>query len=120
MGRVILAEPNHRFDLTAASKFGQIIFLSPSRLDKDDIVYNFEFLLNAMKKIEYDPSEDMVCLTGQIMTVSTLFAAVTHEYDEFKMLVFNSAMNTYSIRNFQKPRSVINRRYSTCRLTKND
>lgn len=96
--RVILAEPNQRYDLSGAEQFGPLVYLSPRPLP----VFNTGTVVDLFKRrlhdIAFNPTEDIVCLTGNSLIVAQLTAVIASECPVFKLLMFCATDSSYKVR----------------------
>lgn len=91
--KVFLAAKNSRFDLAALEPYGEIQYfinsLNPfdtercQQVFKDGLGSNFE------------PTEDYICTTGNLLLVSMLMMMAYAEFDTFKILIFDARTSNY-------------------------
>lgn len=98
--RVILVEPNPRYDLTAAEEFGDIVYLSKTIMTP----FNTADLIRTVKErlvaMDYDPETDYVCMTGYSLTVAMFLAVAVRMFGEVKIVMFDARNSTYKERRF--------------------
>ena len=96
MHRGFLAEPNHRYDLTAAASFGDIQYLMVRKpLNPLNVQETMERLVYSLKDNKFDPANDYICLTGQSLTVALLLAVASQSYSTFKVLMYDARTSSY-------------------------
>ncbi len=98
MKRVFVIEPPRKLTVDGAREFGEIHYLFNSDTRRSSIfdVLNFtRDILDALTRNEYDPNTDYVCVTGSIITVSLMMAALGAKYKQFQILLFSSQQSKY-------------------------
>ena len=91
--RVYLVEPNSRYDLTALIAYGQIEYISKGSLNP----FNIGETLRKIKAglVDFDPTEDYLCLTGNLLSVSMLTMVAYSLFKSFKILAFDARTSNY-------------------------
>ena len=100
MSRVFLAEPNGRYDLTAAREFGDIVYLSDQSMNPFDTATVVDKLETALIQAGFKPDEDYICMTGQSLTVAMLLAVAAATYPMVRLLMFDARGSNYRERVF--------------------
>ena len=99
MIKVILAEPiGDRFNLDGAKAHGEIGYVS-EQINPFACETAITKIKNGLKRLEYDPEIDYLCLTGQVLTVAMFLAVAVQEYGEVTVLAFH-AKDGYKTRVF--------------------
>ena len=85
-------------DVGKAGAFGKIEFLfgetrPRSALFECDNLSNE--IINALEECAYDPARDFICITGHIVSIALLTAAVVSEYGRAKFLLYDAIQKTY-------------------------
>ena len=90
---VFLAEPNTRYDLSSLSGFGPVVSLSDTALNPFSV--NETLIKLSKGLIKMDPSEDYLCLTGNLLSVSLMMMIAYSKFSSFKILVFDARTSNY-------------------------
>ena len=94
--RVFVAEPNSRYNLEDAEKFGRVVYLDTrqelSIFQTDEML---DAIFNRLTEMEYDPDEDFFCLAGHMITVSLVLAALIARYDWVRTLMYDARASVY-------------------------
>ena len=98
--RVVVAEDNPRFCLDRAQTHGQIVFLSNQKLNPFTVDGVQGIFSHRLDEIRFDPNTDIVCLTGQSLTVALMMAVIGAKYKSHtvKLLMYNSTTSDYRLR----------------------
>lgn len=104
--RVILAEPTTRFDLSAAERHGELTYLSSSPLNPFTTEGMIGIFTHRLEEIGFNPEVDIICLTGQQLTVAIMLAVVASVHPSFKLLMFHAGTSDYRVRVFQSQTQV--------------
>jgi len=94
-----MLEPSS-LDVSAAREFGEIEYISTSRLtfDINTIITKTS---DHLEKINYDPLKDCICLTGHSQKLAIFVATIASSYKEFGLLMFDSHKTKYRKRIFR-------------------
>lgn len=106
--RVILAEPTARFDLSAAERHGELVYLSSSPLNPFTTEGMIGIFTHRLREIGFNPETDIICLTGQTLTTAIMLAVASSMYSAFKMLMFHAGTSDYRVRVFQNQNERMN------------
>jgi hypothetical protein len=98
--RVIAPETTDKFDLSGAKAHGDMLFLftSPQSPFQENLV---EAYRKRLHEIEFDPEKDVVCMTGQILTLCMFFAAIYKDHKKFRALLFDARSSHYVMHVFE-------------------
>jgi hypothetical protein len=96
--RVFILQFSNRYDVSTAKDHGQIYYLTKERLDPFDPNETVRLIRRELSQKKFDPEEDMVALTGASNLVSLFLAVLARDYDEFKVLIFDSRTEQYVLR----------------------
>lgn len=91
--KVLLAARNSRFDLAALEPYGEIQYFASSLNP-----FNTENCMQVFKDglgSDFDPTEDYICTTGNLLLVSMLMMIAYSEFDTFKILIFDATSSNY-------------------------
>lgn len=102
--RVFLAEPNRRFVLTDAQKFGKIEYLSDDQLNPFSISKTMELLNDGFSSKNFDPENDFLCMTGNTLILSYTLSIAATRFKSMKLLMFDSRTSCYCERMYQSPK----------------
>lgn len=94
--KVFLVEPNHRYDLKTLEAYGELSFISDEPLNPFDVEYCLKVLKEGLKN--FDPTEDYICLTGNLQTVSFMMMIAYNKFDSFRILAFDARTSNYKER----------------------
>lgn len=87
--------------IDSARQFGRITYIFPPHVDRCSI-WDTEIFCNdaldRLKELHYDPAIDFIAVTGHIIPLVSLTAALISEYDKIKVLFFNAADYSYNER----------------------
>lgn len=93
---VYLTEANNRYDLSTLDVHGGLKFLSDRPLNPFDVDHCLKTFKEGLEC--FDPSEDFICLTGNLQTVSLLMAVAYKKFSTFRVLVFDARISNYKER----------------------
>lgn len=100
MSKVIVLEPTSLV-LKETEKFGKLVYISNIRFN----IFNIEALAqkinSKLKEIDYNPLDDLICLTGNAQKVALFLGVVASRYSEFIVLIFDNTTNKYKQRVFK-------------------
>ncbi len=91
--KVFLAAKNSRFDLAALEPYGEIQYFAESLNP-----FNTESCLQVFKDglgCDFDPTEDYICMTGNLLLVSMMMMIAYSEFPTFKILIFDAVNSNY-------------------------
>lgn len=94
--RVFVLEPTE-FDITVASEWGEVVYLYQhhSRRPAPTTGGFPRSVLLRMSELQFDPSTDLVVLSGQMIALVVLTATLVAEYGSIKCLRFSSTSDRY-------------------------
>ena len=99
MHRVFLPYRSSRFNITDAERFGEIIFLTkPREFSPFNTTLTVEALHAALEEAEFNPDEDFVCLTGEVLITAIFLAVASERYGRVKLLMFDAKVGRYAER----------------------
>lgn len=93
---VFLTEPNTRYDLKALESYGPIKLLSKNHLNPFNTNLCLEILKEGLK--DFDSTEDYLCMTGNLLSVSMMMMIAYSMFDTFRVLVFDARTSNYKER----------------------
>ena len=100
MSKVILLEPTSLV-LKEAKIFGELVYISTFKFNIFSIDTMAQRINNKLKEIEYNPMDDLICLTGSAQKVALFLAAIASRHTEFIVLIFDSKTGRYKQRVFK-------------------
>jgi len=94
--KVFLAEPNNRYDLRSVEAYGEIKYISTNSLNP----FNTEDCLKifAIGLLEFDPTEDYICMTGNLQIVALMMMIAYNKFKIFRVLIFDARTSNYKER----------------------
>jgi len=96
--RVFLIE-RCQYDLAQAEEYGQVVYLTERRFNPFDA--NAELrIADMLATLGFDPSVDLICLTGKVINVAILVGVATAKYGEIRLLMFDATSSAYRERIF--------------------
>lgn len=93
---IYLVEKTDRYDLSSLKAYGEIGSLTDRRLDPFNVPATKVRLREGLKN--FDPTEDYLCLTGNLLSVSLMLMVAYAEFDTFRILVFDARSSNYKER----------------------
>jgi len=95
--RVIVPEPNHRYDFKKAAVYGEVVFLYEEAQNpfRDDLLAEF---VTRLEELGFDPEEDSLCMTGQNLILAQLLAAVLAKFGKVRTLMFDARVGDYRLK----------------------
>jgi len=99
--RVIVLQKNHRLDSVAAEEYGKRIFILENFVDPFDSSKLLRMYHRKLKQINFNPDEDLVCLTGPSILLQLFLAVLSHKYSSLKVLMFNAPDCKYKLRTLE-------------------
>ncbi len=102
--KVFLVEPNDRFVLTSAETFGEILYLTESRLDPFNLPVVIDSIYDGFIACEFNPKTDYVCMTGNTLVLAVMLAVAVSLYDNLRLLMFDARTSKYRERTMESPR----------------
>lgn len=95
--RVFLFEPVKQ-RLSDVSRYGDLFYL----FDKDserasiwDTAIMSDDIIASLEKHKYLPDVDYIAITGHLIPLAVMIAAVTNEYGKFRALLFDAKDHSY-------------------------
>lgn len=101
MSRVIIPEPNGKYDISSAERYGTIVTLSDRRVDPLSPDETATLFKARLKDVGFNPREDYICLTGHQLTTSVFLATVTSMFPCVRVLMFDARYSDYVSRVFE-------------------
>jgi hypothetical protein len=101
--RVFVLQKQNRYDISSVKDYSKnIIYLAEDeRINQFDTFGFIDLIVYKLRKFEFNPDIDFICLTGSSVLLSLFLATITRRYnmhDNFKLLMFNSKTNKYQLR----------------------
>lgn len=95
--KVIVVEPNPRFDLSAAQTFGEITYLTEgvNPFDTHEIVRAVDAGLD---RVGFDPTRDVVAIVGYVLTISFALAAIAAKHPKINVILYDARKSAYNKR----------------------
>ena len=90
--KVFLAAENSRFDLTALEPYGGIHYFAQS-LNPFDTEHCLQVFNDGFE--DFDPTEDFICMTGNLVLVSMMMMITYKKFETFKVLIFDAVHSNY-------------------------
>lgn len=100
--RVIIAEQTSRFDLSSATRYGEIVCLSDVVLNPFTVEGVVGIFTHRLNELNFNPERDYVCLTGAQLIVPLMVGVVAGLHPTFRVLMFHAQTSDYRVRVFQK------------------
>lgn len=91
--KVFLVEPNQRYDLSALNDYGPIEYVSKRYMNPFDINNTLAKIKEGLKR--FNPTEDYLCLTGNLLSISMMMMIAYSKFKVFKILVFDARTSNY-------------------------
>ena len=91
--RVFLSEPNRKYDLTALKAYGPIEHVVQGHINPFNVQETILKLEEGFKK--FNSTEDFLCLTGNLLSVSLTLMVAYSLFDSFRVLVFDARTSNY-------------------------
>ena len=101
--RVILAEPIINFDVSDASRFGELVLLFQHKVNpfQADLFLQFR---EALDDLQFNPDYDYICLTGRVAVLPILVSVVVSDWGvPIKVLIFDAVSATYKELEIDEP-----------------
>lgn len=106
MRRIFIPEPNTRYNyLQDMESWGEVKYLRSGRWSPFDP----DVGVNMRKAFElgyFDASEDLLCMTGNVLVVSMALAVACSLYPTVRILMFDARTSNYSERCFSVTETV--------------
>lgn len=100
--RVIFAEPNKRYSVRAAERYGIRVCLS-QEVNPFDAQATISHFKSGLEGLFFDPDRDFVCLTGDVLSVALLLSTVLAVYGRCTTLMFDASGSQYKQRRIVTP-----------------
>jgi len=91
--KVFLAARNSRFDLAALEPYGEVQYFANS-LNPFNTEYCLQVFLEGLES-DFDPTEDFICTTGNLLLVSMMMMIAYSKFETFKILLFDAVNSNY-------------------------
>lgn len=99
MPRVFLLEKMKKeVDLSTAEQYGTICYVfreGDRRCSLFDSERFQSMVVDKLQDLEFDPSNDHVCLAGSVVALVLFTTALSRIHPKFSVLLFSSSMNAY-------------------------
>lgn len=96
MSKVWFATKEIRFNVEAASAFGELVYITQRPTSPFNINGLTLDMGNAMEK--FDPSNDFIALSGPLPHVAILLAVAAAAYERVRVLIFDARSAEYRSR----------------------
>lgn len=96
--RVFLLEPLRNLNVASAQQFGNVQYILPEDCERTSIWRTEEFarqIIDKLYSLHYVPSEDYIAVTGQIVPLAIMIAAIANEWGCFRALLFSATDHSY-------------------------
>jgi hypothetical protein len=103
MPRVFLAETNRKFDMSAVHRHGTLTVVSKQTLTPFSPLEAAKAIAEGLKKENFNPTNDFLCLTGNSVIVSILLAVASSKFRDIKILMFDAKSSSYVERMYSNP-----------------
>ena len=100
--RVVLAEPNERYNLSEAEQFGRIEYISDKPMDPFKVPETIRKCKISLAAMRFNPNEDFICMTGNAITVTCLVCAAREMFSNFKLLTFDARSSSYRLQHYAR------------------
>jgi hypothetical protein len=104
--RIFLVEQNPRFDLSDASRFGEVEYLSPVSINPLNTQQAFDWLTERFLNCDFDSDRDFLCMTGQGIMLSIALSAALLLFPSLNLLVFDARSSKYVERQITRTEGV--------------
>jgi len=99
MAKVFLVErPRGTIDLSTTEKYGEIVYIfdhNERRPSLFDVNQFMGAVLQKLKELEYKPEMDYICVTGGMIPVCLMIAALAYEGTEMNLLLYSATESKY-------------------------
>ena len=95
--RVFLFEPVKQ-RLQDVSRYGKIEYMFPKDSERASIWDTdtmSDDVIESLEKADYSPEIDFIAITGHLVPLAVMIAAVTNEYGKFRALLFDARDHSY-------------------------
>lgn len=97
--RAILIEPTTRVDVSAAQRYGEIVYIFEKNESRPSI-WTEEFVQVAMIRLEqmnYDPKADTIIIAGAIVPLIKLIGCLTANFGRIRVLCHSAIERDYTL-----------------------
>jgi len=94
--KLFLVEKSSKFDLTALSEFGEIVYISNDYLNPFSVDYCLKEVQKGLES--FNCTEDFLVLTGNLVLVSYMMMVAYEKFGTFKTLMFDAKQSNYKER----------------------
>ena len=103
MSRVFLVEPvRANIDVSSAEKFGELVYIFGPNAKRVSVFKTQEYcvaVLDILRSMDYDPEEDIFCISGSMVPVAVTLSALVAEFVAgIEVLFYNSIEDGYARR----------------------
>jgi len=105
MNKVFLPQPNERFDVSGAKKFGEVVHLLDFA-NPFNTTSVAEKLVESLEENNFNPEKDYLCMTGSPLVLAILLAVAFEKYGTIRMLMFDAKESNYRERRLECLRSL--------------
>ena len=92
MKRVIVIEPNDRFDIEPAAEHGEVVYLREGGYNWMQPTGTLNELCADLERIQFDPANDVICMTGHPVVLALFTVAVASMCDEVSVLLYDTKL----------------------------
>lgn len=103
MPRVFLPEPLQRLDPSNAETFGDLRCLSSVSFNPFDMNAAYEFINENLDRVDFDPDEDYIAMSGGVVIQSLTLTAILVRYQRVKLLMWNTTSKKYFEKSLSLP-----------------
>lgn len=104
--RVFLLEtPKPDINVSLAEEFGTIHILFDHETRRSSVFRTNAFgreILEKLQEQEFDPTNDLICITGSLIGITVLIASLTTKYETFSVLLYSGKETRYVERRIGK------------------
>lgn len=90
--KIYLVEPNSRYDLAALEPYGKVVYIS-EQINPFNVEESLKIITDGLKN--FDPTEDYICMTGNLQTVAFMMMIIYNKFKTFRILMFDARTSNY-------------------------
>jgi hypothetical protein len=99
--RVIIPEPNFRYNFEKCAEYGQLVYLSEEPMRPLDTVAVRSHIQQRLHAIGFNPDHDLVCLVGRVLSVAYSLSVISATHPTVRVLMFDARHDSYCERLWQ-------------------
>lgn len=103
MARVFFVQKADRFDTSAASEYGEKLYLVSPHVSAFNVDAFVQSMLRSLGEYKFDPATDYIALTGQTICVAFMVGVLLATYGRLRVLLFDARVGKYQERILEKP-----------------